>query len=1090
MSSDGAVLSAVSSEPQDSQNQPSIALPTDISHDPDNSSSDIIGNGSGVDGEQEKDAVHENGVLEEQNGSSDEVGSHEEAHHDLVFEDNYDLKRVKVYELVGSRWVDQGTAFCSPYQEGPSEDAYLIARAEVDPQTVILQTTIRASDVYQRQQETLIVWTEPDGIDYALSFQDPDGCLEVWNFIVTRQREMNVGGAEDQQMTSSPNIGPESSTPSSVTAASIIRSGRLPLPVLGIIGEIERAIKTLAKTAHLKERLCEYIQQEEYIKQLVDVFNQAEDLESLENLHALCSLMQTILLLNDHSMYEHILDDDVFFGVVGMLEYDPEFPTYKANYREFLGRTARFHQPIPIRDELIQKKIHQTYRLQFLKDVVLARAIDDSTFNVLNSLIIFNQIDIISHVQSDNTFLKEIVDIFDDEKPGTAQKQEAKENSEDAMDVDEPQTSVNGSGKLNGVIASNGGVAVVTLDRSDDHRREVVLLVQQLCSMGKNVQLPARMALFRTLVDRGIIACVQWAFGHSEKTEERRQMIATAGEVLSAMLDHDTIGVRAHVVHRQLGIAQGKMDKENEVQNLPPAVGRRDTLLSLMCRVLAQSRDLAVQSQIGDALKMLLEIPPNDGLDVPGAIVGIKMLSRKDDPSTERFLDYFYKQCIDILFKPFGDLPDYKNVIGQTLGLTREKSNLYLYLCDLLSSFAVQHSFRSHFYILSSNVAIRVASLLNTREKHLQLAAFRFFRSFLKLNNRNMNMHIIKIDIFKPILDLTVRESRRDNLISCACQEFFETMRRENMKDLISHCMTTHEATIKKLAESGFGSARFKGLIRRHEMNMDPPPPESVKAEMTPERRSVWGQGRLLEAEEENYFNTDDEEEESTLLTSPFPRAQSTPPSGGVKRKRLRGGPTMRPARPPNTTPTRSPTPLGSLLDYDDDDESTSGLMEASTSQLGPASSLTSLSISRPMPEDDVPPSPTLSHRQIPARVFKPMEEEDETDRQLEALVSRGTSPGPPLLSFMTEPLTPKRRREDEEDDGLLERLANKGAKRPNMGSVQKEEELSGRATTPKSAEDGPRKIKLKFGATGMAVASASLSPAPSEASAKDGDTG
>lgn len=25
-------------------------------------------------------------------------------------------------------------------------------------------------------------------------------------------------------------------------------------------------------------------------------------------------------MLNDHSMYEHILDDELFFGVVGMLE--------------------------------------------------------------------------------------------------------------------------------------------------------------------------------------------------------------------------------------------------------------------------------------------------------------------------------------------------------------------------------------------------------------------------------------------------------------------------------------------------------------------------------------------------------------------------------------------------------------------------------------------------------------------------------------------------------------------------------------------------------------------------------------------------
>jgi hypothetical protein len=54
------------------------------------------------------------------------------------------------------------------------------------------------------------------------------------------------------------------------------------------------------------------------------------------------------------------------------------------------------------------------------------------------------------------------------------------------------------------------------------------------------------------------------------------------------------------------------------------------------------------------------------------------------------------------------------------LNLTRETTNLYLYLCDLLGNFALQHSFRSHFYMLSSNISQRVASLLRTRDKHLK----------------------------------------------------------------------------------------------------------------------------------------------------------------------------------------------------------------------------------------------------------------------------------------------------------------------------------------------------------------------------------
>jgi hypothetical protein len=56
----------------------------------------------------------------------------------------------KVYELVNSRWVDQGTALCfGQYEDG---EATLVAKAEANMSEIILKTTIRSSDVYQRQQ--------------------------------------------------------------------------------------------------------------------------------------------------------------------------------------------------------------------------------------------------------------------------------------------------------------------------------------------------------------------------------------------------------------------------------------------------------------------------------------------------------------------------------------------------------------------------------------------------------------------------------------------------------------------------------------------------------------------------------------------------------------------------------------------------------------------------------------------------------------------------------------------------------------------------------------------------------------------------
>ncbi|KIY46468.1 hypothetical protein FISHEDRAFT_47252, partial [Fistulina hepatica ATCC 64428] len=97
---------------------------------------------------------------------------------------------LQAYQLIGSSWVDKGTGFCFGEVQD-NDEPRVLARAERDYDEVILTTTICSNDVYQRQQDTLIVWTEPDGMDYALSFQDPDGCSEIWTFIVEVQRHLS-----------------------------------------------------------------------------------------------------------------------------------------------------------------------------------------------------------------------------------------------------------------------------------------------------------------------------------------------------------------------------------------------------------------------------------------------------------------------------------------------------------------------------------------------------------------------------------------------------------------------------------------------------------------------------------------------------------------------------------------------------------------------------------------------------------------------------------------------------------------------------------------------------------------------------------
>ncbi|KAI9507010.1 DUF625-domain-containing protein [Russula earlei] len=919
--------------------------------------------------------------------------------------DNHELKRVKVYELINSRWVDQGTALCfGQYEDG---EAALIAKAEANMSEIILKTTIRSSDVYQRQQDTLIVWTEPDGVDYALSFQDPEGCMELWNFILEVQ-SLRANSGDHQTESSSPLAGPEPS----ITTASIIRSGHLPQPALGIIMEIDRAIRALSRTPAIKDKICEYIQRADYIKAMIDIMHQAEDLENLENLHSLCSLMQTILLMSDHSMYEHILDDDRFFGVLGMLEYDPEFPVHKANYRDFLRDTTRFHQPIAIHDPLIQKKIHHTYRLLFLKDVVLARALDDSTFNVLNSCIIFNQIDIITHVQNDVQFLQDIVDLFPGPTHGPPISLNGVAKTRTGIDID-----MSSEGLPNGI-------------HNDHRRREVILLIQQLCIMGKNVQLPTRMGLFKTLVDRGIVGPVQWALGQPEGTESGQQMIAVAGEVLVTLLDHDVNGVREYVV--------------TQCEGFEARESRDESLLTLLCGLMVRSRDLGVQTVVGDSLKLMLEMPPQDVNDIQ---TPAKPFSRaRDDARTERFLDDFYKLC---------------------------KTNLYLSLCDLLSTFALQHTFRSHFFMLTSGISSHVATILFSKDKHLRLAALRFFRIHLKNNNRNFLNHLMKLEVFKPIVELTIKESRRDTLVNSSCQEFFEFMRRENIKDVIAHIMLNYEDRIKELSETRFCGQCFKGFIRRYEMNIHPPPPEVE--EKPPAHQPL--EMRRVDIDEESYFNGDDEEDgDEGVAPGPHPApapalpALLSPPLSrfqfAQKRRRARtpgiplrtGLAGIMQRAPAPATPIHLPRtpPISALVDYDEDDEQSSD----------PEDVLLDRSL---RPAGTVAISPSPSPKNVTAA----------STATAVAVVANNAGAGGSGGGFVPLRAEKRRRVEEEEDEMGLERLVSGKSKRPAK-------------TGPTTAGDeAPKRIRLRFGAASLAAASSTLpTSARSESGAKDGDTG
>jgi len=391
-----------------------------------------------------------------------------------------DRKRVKVYELKNNDWYDRGTGFCAGQILSP-EEARILVQSEDDPNRTLLETRISKDDGYQKQQDTLIVWTEPNGIDMALSFQESEGCAAIWDFVSEIQQRL-VAMAPDDGLSDD-----------MIEGAHPVM---LPPPELGNLAEVENIMRAASSTAPGRDALAKFIMAPEslYIPKLVPLVDMAEDLEDLPDLHKLCNIMKTLILLNDTAIIEFVVRDEAILGVVGALEYDPDFPSHKANHRQYLSDETKFKEVVKIENPETRKKIHYTYRLQYLKDVVLARILDDPTFSVLNSLIFFHQVDIVNHIQSNGAFLNELFSIF------------------------------------------------VTQDQGQQRKKDAVLFIQNCCAVAKNIQAQSRQALFQNFVNSGLLQVVTFALKHSDAA------VRVAGtDILVALIDHDPIMMRNYI---------------------------------------------------------------------------------------------------------------------------------------------------------------------------------------------------------------------------------------------------------------------------------------------------------------------------------------------------------------------------------------------------------------------------------------------------------------------------------------------------------------------------------------------------------------
>ncbi|XP_063985531.1 serine/threonine-protein phosphatase 4 regulatory subunit 3 [Diachasmimorpha longicaudata] len=364
-------------------------------------------------------------------------------------------RRVKLYALNADRqWDDRGTGHVSSPYVDRLKGISLLVRAESDG-SVLLESKIQPDTAYQKQQDTLIVWSEGDNFDLALSFQEKAGCDEIWEKICQVQ-------GKDPSVEITQDIVEESEDERFDDMSDSAPPIELPPCELSRLEDINELIGNCLSTPVRKEKLAMALESEGYIKKLLNLFHTCEDIENIEGLHHLYDIFKNIFLLNKNALFEVMFSEDVIFDVVGCLEYEPTL-TQPKRHREYLRQLARFKQAIPITNAELLAKIHQTYRVQYIQDVVLPTpsVFEDNMLSTLSSFIFFNKVEIVTLIQDDERFLTELFRQLTDESTSISK------------------------------------------------RRDLVLFLKEFCNFSQNLQPQGKEAFYRTLTALGILPALE-----------------------------------------------------------------------------------------------------------------------------------------------------------------------------------------------------------------------------------------------------------------------------------------------------------------------------------------------------------------------------------------------------------------------------------------------------------------------------------------------------------------------------------------------------------------------------------------------------
>jgi protein phosphatase 4 regulatory subunit 3 len=144
------------------------------------------------------------------------------------------------------------------------------------------------------------------------------------------------------------------------------------------------------------------------------------------------------------------------------------------------------------------------------------------------------------------------------------------------------------------------------------------------------------------------------------------------------------------------------------------------------------------------------------------------------------------------------------------------------------------------------------------------IVAIRFFRSLIGGQDEFYVKHLIEKRILGSVLDVMFESKDKNNLLSSACLELFEHIKKENLKDFVKHLVTEYREVLEDMSSM----PTFQELILRYDQTqgytsgMDYFLEADDDVARKPPQNARLMEHLAVDPTQEEYWNTSDPEDE------------------------------------------------------------------------------------------------------------------------------------------------------------------------------------------------------------------------------------